>query len=66
LLQQSFIDRLKMFLQKVLVLLQDLLRNFIQQFIDDFVNNRFGHIDDLQCFLHFWISQGVERFRWRR
>jgi hypothetical protein len=29
LLQQSFIDRLKMFLQKVLVFLQDLLRNFI-------------------------------------
>jgi hypothetical protein len=66
LLQQSHIDHLKMFIQKVLVFLQDLLRNFIQQFIDDFVNNRFRHINDFQCFLHFWIGQGIERFRWRR
>jgi hypothetical protein len=51
LLQQSYIEHLKMFIQKVLVFFQDLLRNFIQQFIDDFVNNRFSHINNLQCFL---------------
>jgi hypothetical protein len=66
LLQQSYIGHLKMFIQKVLVFFQDLLRNFIQQFIDDFVNNRLSHINDLQCFLRFWIDQGIERFRWRR
>jgi hypothetical protein len=50
----------------VLVFFQDFLRNFIEQFIDDFVNNRFSHINDLQCFLRFWIRQGIERFRQRR
>jgi hypothetical protein len=66
LLQQSYIGHLKMFIQKVLVFFQDLLRNFIQQFIDDFVNNRFSHINNLQCFLRFWIGQGIKRFRWQR
>jgi hypothetical protein len=66
LLQQSYIDHLKMFIQKVLVFFQDLLRNFIQQFINDFVNNRFSHINDLQCFLRFWLGQGFEWFQWRR
>jgi hypothetical protein len=66
LLQQRHIDHLKKFIQKVLVFFQDLLLNFIQQFIDDFVNNRFGHINDLKCFLRFWIGQGIEWFRWWR
>jgi hypothetical protein len=66
LLQQSYIGHLKTFIQKVLVFFQDLLCNFIQQFIDDFVNNRFSHINNLQCFLRFWIGQGIERFQWRR
>jgi hypothetical protein len=66
LLQQSYIGHLKTFIQNVLVFFQDLLRNFIQQFIDDFVNNRFSHINNLQCFLRFWIGQGIERFQWWR
>jgi hypothetical protein len=48
------------------VLFQDLFCNFIQQIVNNFVNNRFNYIDDFYCFLRFWVGQGVERLRWRR
>jgi hypothetical protein len=35
------------------VLFQDLFCNLIQQLVNNFINNRFGYIDDFYCFLCF-------------
>jgi hypothetical protein len=51
-----YIKHFKTLLQQNLFFSKDFFCDFVQKFIDDFVDNGVRHAYNIQCFLHLWIS----------